>query len=64
MNKQLMPNIETVFLIADYKWLYISSTIIKTVASLGGEVQGLVPDHVLIALKSRYQSLAANTVKS
>ncbi len=46
MNRKLQPGIETVFLISDFRWLYISSTIIKTVAGLGGEVAGLVPDHV------------------
>ena len=33
MNRKLRPDIETLFLISDYRWLYISSTIVKTVAS-------------------------------
>lgn len=54
MNRKLHPDIETLFLISDYRWLYISSTIVKTVSSLGGDVGGLVPDHVLSCLRSRF----------
>lgn len=54
MNRKLRPDIETLFLIADYRWLYISSTIVKTVASLGGDVRGLVPDHVFACLRARF----------
>lgn len=54
MNRKLKPDIETVFLISNYRWLYISSTIIKTVSSLGGDVSGLVPDHVQQCLWDRY----------
>lgn len=54
MNRKLQRGIETVFLISDYRWLYISSTIVKTVASLGGDVKGLVPDVVLASLSERY----------
>ncbi|MFO7728125.1 MAG: pantetheine-phosphate adenylyltransferase [Desulfonatronovibrio sp.] len=43
MNRRLDRNIQTVFLMTDYKWLYISSTIIKDVARLGGDIKGLVP---------------------
>lgn len=54
MNRKLRPDIETLFLIADYRWLYISSTIVKTVASLGGDVRGLVPEHVFACLRARF----------
>ena len=54
MNHRLGPEIETIFLIADFRWLYISSTIIKTVAKLNGDIQGLVPDCVLARLRSRF----------
>lgn len=54
MNRKLQPHLETVFLISEYRWLYISSTIVKTVASLGGDVSGLVPDYVLERLGERF----------
>ena len=46
MNKRLNRNVQTIFLMTDYKWLYISSTIIKEAVKAGGDVRGLVPDHV------------------
>ena len=56
MNRRLNQTIETVFLMTDYKWLYISSTIIKGAVSNGASVEGLVPDNVLQALKQRLGS--------
>lgn len=53
-NRKLRPDVETLFLVSDYRWLYISSTIVKTVASLGGDVKGLVPDHILHCLRNRF----------
>ncbi len=46
MNRRLDRNIQTAFLMTDYKWLYISSTLIKDVARLGGDIHGLVPPNV------------------
>lgn len=60
MNRKLRPDIETLFLIADYRWLYISSTIVKTVTSLGGDVRGLVPEHVFACLRARFGFDPAN----
>ncbi|XPV74859.1 MAG: pantetheine-phosphate adenylyltransferase [Desulfovibrio sp.] len=54
MNRRLSQEIQTVFLMTDYKWMYLSSTIVKEVASHGGDVTGLVPDNVLKALSERY----------
>jgi hypothetical protein len=44
MNRRLKGHIETVFIMTDYRWLYISSTIIKEAVRLGGDIRGLVPD--------------------
>lgn len=54
MNRRLNRNVQTVFMITDYKWLYISSTIIKEAAHNGGDIRGLVPDNVLEALRVKY----------
>ncbi len=56
MNRKLDREIQTVFLMTDYQWLYISSTIIKAAASHGGDVQGLVPDTVLHKLRAKYEA--------
>lgn len=54
MNRRLDRNIQTVFLMTEYKWLYISSTIIKDVARLGGNINGLVPDSVEKELSKKF----------
>lgn len=59
MNRKLKPSIHTVFMMTDYRWLYISSTIIKDVARLGGVIEGLVPDTVLARVTARVDELRA-----
>ncbi|HCF05888.1 MAG: pantetheine-phosphate adenylyltransferase [Desulfomicrobiaceae bacterium] len=58
MNRKLEPNIHTVFMMTDYKWLYISSTIIKDVARLGGSIEGLVPAVVAGRMRERLAATA------
>ncbi|MGF7185644.1 pantetheine-phosphate adenylyltransferase [Desulfitispora alkaliphila] len=55
MNKKLNKNVETMFLMTDSKYSFISSSIIKQVASLQGSVCGLVPKNVEDALKAKYK---------
>ncbi len=47
MNRRLAPEIETAFLMADEHLVYTSSRLIKEVAALGGNVEGLVPPVVI-----------------
>lgn len=54
MNRKLKRQIQTIFLMTDYQWLYISSTIIKSAASLGGDVRDMVPEAVERELKKKY----------
>lgn len=54
MNRKLKRHVQTVFLMTDYQWLYISSTIIKAAASLGGDIKGLVPENVYRRLREKY----------
>ena len=54
MNRKLKRKVETLFLMTDYRWLYISSTIVKDVAKNGGDVIDLVPEVVYKALRRRY----------
>jgi len=46
MNKKLAPEIETVFMMTALKYLYLSSSLVKEVASHGGCIRDLVPPHV------------------
>ncbi len=58
MNRHLNPDLETVFLTAEARGSYVSSSLVKEVAALGGEVQSLVPSNVYKALTERLRSLA------
>jgi pantetheine-phosphate adenylyltransferase len=53
MNRRLTPDVETVFLMANEEYSYVSSRLVKEVARLGGDVSGLVPDVVLKRLLAR-----------
>lgn len=54
MNRRLDRTIETVFIMTDYKWLYISSTIVKEVAKHGGDIRGMVPELVRERMLEKY----------
>lgn len=54
MNRRLNRDVQSVFLMTDYKWFYISSTIIKEAARFGGDVTGLVPDLVARKLREKF----------
>jgi pantetheine-phosphate adenylyltransferase len=54
MNKHLNPKVDTVFLTASESQQFIASSLIKEIASLGGDVSDFVPEMVLKALKIRY----------
>ena len=54
MNRKLNREIQSVFLMTDYKWFYTSSTIIKEAARFGGDVSGLVPEVVNRKLKEKF----------
>lgn len=54
MNKKLAPEVETVFLMADSDYSFISSRIVKEVAQNGGDVSSFIPRSVLPRLKSKY----------
>lgn len=53
MNRRLRPEIETVFMMAGEEYSFISSNLVKEVASLGGSVSGIVPPMVEERLKKR-----------
>lgn len=47
-------NVETVFLMTDPKYSFISSSMAKEVSSLGGDISGMVPDTILEAMNDRF----------
>ena len=54
MNRSLKEEISTVFLMPHEKYTHISSSLVKEVASLGGDVSAYVPQHVEYALQGRF----------
>ena len=54
MNRKLDKNIETVFLMTGFRWIYISSTIVKEAARFGGNLEGLVPPLVEERLRKAF----------
>jgi pantetheine-phosphate adenylyltransferase len=60
MNRKLNREVQSLFLMTDYKWFYISSTIIKEAAGLWGDISGLVPKIVEKRLKEKFRD-AKNT---
>ncbi len=56
MNRHLAPRIETTFLMPAEQYAYLSSTLIKEVFSLGGNIEGMVPPLVEARLRARRQA--------
>ncbi|MCY1077851.1 pantetheine-phosphate adenylyltransferase [Archangium lansingense] len=54
MNRKLAPGIETVFMMTGEDYFYVSSQLVREVASFGGNVEGLVPPNVLKVLRAKY----------
>jgi len=59
-NRQLAPDIETVSLITTKEHSFLASTTVREIASLGGDVSGMVPDHVHKALEKRFAEMKKN----
>jgi pantetheine-phosphate adenylyltransferase len=53
LNRRLNPDVETIFLMPDAQYSYVSSRLVKEAARLGGSVHGLVPDLVIRRLEAR-----------
>jgi pantetheine-phosphate adenylyltransferase len=55
MNRYLAPNVDTVFLTTNASYQHISSTLVREIATLGGDVSGLVSVPVMKALQGKLQ---------
>ena len=54
MNRKLAPDIELLCLMTSSQYQFLSSSLIKEVAKLGGCLEGMVPEHVAVALKEKF----------
>jgi pantetheine-phosphate adenylyltransferase len=59
MNRSLWPEIEVIFMAPATSYTFLSSSLVREVASLGGDVSGFVPPEVLSELVVRYGPAAA-----
>ncbi len=55
MNRSLNARLDTVFMMTSKDYFFVSSRTIKEVASLGGQVGGLVPDLVVTRLRKKFK---------
>lgn len=56
VNRGLEPAIETIFLMTDYKYAFLSSSLVKEIASLGGTIEMMVPKFVEKKLKEKFKA--------
>jgi pantetheine-phosphate adenylyltransferase len=56
-NNRLEPDIDVIALITDEQHTFLSSTTVREIAALGGDVSSMVPPHVQLALKQRFKVL-------
>jgi pantetheine-phosphate adenylyltransferase len=56
MNRKLWPDIETVFLFPDEHYTYLSASLVREIASLGGDVAQFVAPPVLAALRQKLRT--------
>lgn len=56
INQTLAPDIDFVAFMADHKYTFFSSSTVREIASLGGDVSWLVPPHVADALREIYKN--------
>lgn len=54
MNKKLAPDVESIFLMSSARYQFLSASLLKEVAELGGEVGDLLPEAVVTALQDKF----------
>jgi len=55
MNRQLNEDIDTIFLMPHEKYTYLSSSVVREITELDGDVSRFVPENVLKKLKNKYR---------
>jgi pantetheine-phosphate adenylyltransferase/16S rRNA (guanine(966)-N(2))-methyltransferase RsmD len=60
LNRKMYPELETVFIMASAEHSFLSSSVVREIASLGGDVRGLVPDGILETVREIYSGSGGN----
>jgi len=63
MNRRLDTNIETVFMMPSEEYSFLTSSMVKEIASYGGSVKGLVTDDVENALREKFKVIVEDIVE-
>ena len=64
MNRRLNRDVQTVFLMTGFRWIYTSSSIIKEAVQFGGNIEGMVPPLVKKKLKEKFAPAAGRGASS
>lgn len=54
MNRRLEPGVDMVSFMTSQEYMFVSSSLLKEVARLGGDVNGMVPPHVVRAVQGKF----------
>jgi len=54
-NKKINPEIETLFMMTDAQYSYLSSSLVKEMALVGADLNGLVPDIIINDIKNKFR---------
>lgn len=52
-NKKLCQEIETLFMVSDSKWSFLSSSLVKEIAMFGGDLHGMLPDFMINEVEAK-----------
>ena len=55
MNRRMLPELQTFFLMASENFIFVNSSVVKEVVAHGGDVSELVPEHVETELKKKFK---------
>ena len=55
VNRTMSPDLDTIFLATDLKYSYLSSSIVKEVASFGGKIEEFLPEKIIPLVKNKYK---------
>ena len=57
MNRKLNPEVETLFMMTNNQYSFLSSSMVKEIAKYDGDITGLVPEPVIYALKEKFHHM-------
>ncbi len=56
-NRKMFPQMETIYLMPDIKWIYLSSSLVKEISKFGGDISCFVPKVIISIIKQKFEKL-------